>query len=497
MRKTKTISFPSSKTIKVKFDDFERNIEPSSNSFEKESDRSKICYNFKVKNGFLEDGYGVRELQIPYSEDDRTEHKVDMQGKEMIGVWGFNWFDYTTLNNDTFIFVIDKNFEVFYFYEYFYTHLLFDADLGLTAMPYHQEHRVEQKNTILFSSPKDDLIVYTGGSNVYKVSGVKKFASCCVHENTFYAIQLEDCCKLMWTKNLDPLNIANTTFEEYLFKGGEGGRLREIFSFNDYVYVFRDSGIVKVTAYSADTPLSVTHIYYSSSFIFPQTTKRCGEYIVFLTREGLHLFNGNTVSKVELEAFDLVDTSRYETFAAESQNGKYFLACKMNFDDGEKVGCENSASGYKNNAVLIFDVETGDVEIMRGVDISDFAAIESNIMSKLLCTFNNDNITKLGEFTNDGKVFGEVTKKKWKSVSTNFGYSGKRKVVKSVSLYAKQDCDVTIESDIETKVLHFVGSEKLQKQKTIVRGENFSVTFSSNLAEQKISSPEFEVEVLL
>ncbi len=497
MFKKNIISFPNTKTIKVKFDDFDKNSEPISEPLQKESGRTKIAYNFKVKNGFLEDGYGVKELTVPYNEEDRTEHKIDTKGKEMIGVWGFNWFDYSTLNNDTFIFIIDKNFDVFYVYEYFYPEMLFPVNLELTSKPVFGEHRVKLNNTLIFSSPTDDLTLYAGGSEIFKFPNVKKFASCCVHENVFYAIELEDCCKIMWTKNLDPYKLDEVEFSEYLFSGGEGGRLRKLFSLNDYVYVFRDNAIVKISAYSAKDELSVTHVFYSTSFIFPQTTERCGEYIVFLTREGLHLFNGKDVSKVDLEVFDLVDISHYETFASSSKNGKYFLACKMDFDDGEKIGCENCQNGYKNNAVLVFDVEEGTTEILRGVDISDFAPIESNIMSKLLCTFNNEHITKLGELTTDGKIFGEDILKKWTSVSTDFGYFGKRKIVKGVSILAKEDCKITIKSEIENKTVVVKGKETPQKIKTKVKGNIFDITFSSQSSGQKISSPEFEVEVLL
>ena len=75
MFKKNMISFPKTKIINVKFDDFDKKLEPVSEPLKKESDRPKISYNFKVKNGFLEDGYGVKELTLPYNEGDRTEHK--------------------------------------------------------------------------------------------------------------------------------------------------------------------------------------------------------------------------------------------------------------------------------------------------------------------------------------------------------------------------------------------------------------------------------------
>ena len=492
-----TVIAPASKTIKISFNDFDKNPEPSKNAHLKESDTPKVSYNFSVVNGMLEDGYGFRDLMLPYRENDRTEHKIDTRGYDILSVWDFRWFDYQTRNNDTFIFFMDSSFNPHYFYEYSYQGILFSTDMVFTSMPTIFEYRVEDYNMLICSSPTDDLNLYAGGSRLFTYSDAPKMLSCCVHENSFYAISTDDSSKLIYTDSLNAFDWAGSNFQEYLFTGGEGGRLRKLFSFNDYVYLFRDTGIVKIYPFSNDNPLSITHIYYSSSFIFPETIQRCGEYIIFITREGLHLFDGNSVEKVNLEIFDLVDTSLYETFCSASQRGKYYLACKINFNDGQTVGCEASSLGYKNNAILIYDVESGSIEIMRGVDVSDFAPIESNIVSKLVCTFNNDNIKHLGELTLDGEVFGELLPKKWTSVETNFGYAENMKVIKSFSLFAKKDCQVEIKSDVETKVINIKGKDNFQKIKTLVKGKYFEISFISTEKGQKISSPEFEVEVLL
>jgi len=491
------IKVPSSKTIKFKFDDFDKNPQPLKNAHMKEYDTPKISYNFRVENGRLEDGYGFRDLMLPYNETDSTEHKANTGGHDILAVWDFRWFDYATRNNDTFIFFMDSDLKIHYFYEYAYQPILFGSDMTFTSMPTNFEYRVEDYNMMILSSPTDNLYLYAGGSRLFIYEDAPKILSSCVHENNFYAIRADDSSKLIYASSLGGFDWENSNFQEYLFTGGEGGRLRKLFSFNDYVYLFRDTGIVKIYPFSTNSPLSITHIYYSSSFIFPETIQRCGEYIIFATREGLHLFDGNSVKKVDMEIFNLIDTNVYENFCSASQRGKYYLACKIDFEDDQKIGCEKSIMGYKNNAILVYDVENESIEVVRGVDISDFAPVETNIMSKLVCTFNNDNIKHLGELTYDGEVFGEVMPKKWTSVETNFGYAENFKIIKSVSLFAKCDCQIEIKSDIETKTINIKGKTKQQKIKTLVKGKYFEVSFISTAKGQKISSPEFEVEVLL
>ena len=485
------------KTLTLTFDDFEKAPEPVESSKEKQFDTPYIGYNFKVKNGVLEDNYGFRDLHLPYSEDDPTEHRQDINCEEILEIWLFRWFDPYALTTDSFIFYLDKNLHFYYFYEFYFFGDVGDSAITMTSYPTTFSYRVGQSNMFLMSSATDDLVVYAGGTNIYSLENTPKFLSTCIHENSFYGILATDDSKVVYTKELIIPQIEKTEFNELLFLGGEGAKLRKLFSLNDYVYLFRDNGIVKLYPYSTSATLSISHVYYSSSFIMPETIVRCGEEIYFLTREGMYKFDGSSVDRVELEVFDKIDMSDYQTFKASCMNGKYYLACRINFDDDEKILCENSASGYKNNAVLIYDTFTKDVEIIRGVDIRDFEPVETNLISKMLCCFYNDYKSHLGEITHDGMFFDQVMPKKWTSVKTDCGYKGKTKLIKKVKLNALKDCQLKIETDKETKTFNIKGSDKTQTIKLGVRGETFSVSFVSTEKGQKIATPEFEVEVIL
>ena len=83
------------------------------------------------------------------------------------------------------------------------------------------------------------------------------------------------------------------------------------------------------------------------------------------------------------------------------------------------------------------------------------------------------------------------------SYETNFGYTGKKKIIKNVYLYALKDCQFEIKSDLERKVYEISGKEKLQKIRTNVKGETFQISFISKTQGQKISSVEIDVDVLL
>lgn len=485
------------KTIFVTFDNLKNNPEPTFEPKDKKANTTKISYNYKVSNGVLEDGYGFQNLQIPYSSSDSTMHEVAIDCDEIIGLWCFRWFDENEINTQTYIFYLDASYHLYYFYEYERFGGVIDSEIVFTSYPTAFPYRVQDSNMFILSSATDDLIAYGGGTHVFQFENTPHIASNCIHENSFYGILATDDSKLIYTKELLFPNIDETEFTELLFKGGEGERLRKLFSLNDYVYLFRDNGIVKLYPYSTNSSLSISHVYYSSALILPESIQRCGDQILFLTRDGLYTFNGSTAKKIDLEIFDKIDMSSYQTFTSASQKGKYFLACKINFEDDEKVLCETSELGYKNNALLVFDPQSESLEIVRGVDIRDLEAIETPVISKMICCFYNDHKSQIAELTNDGRYFGEVMPKRWTSVETDFGYKGKTKVIKNVNICASKDCKVKIESDRETKTFNIAGKDKIQKIKLGVRGETFSISFITQEVGQKISNPEFEVDVLL
>ena len=486
------------KNIQARFDSFEKVPEPSKNQRGKDFFLASECYNYKVENGVLEDGYGFRDFVLPMSYDDLTEEAVKLPSDEVKKIWSFRWFDPIMRVTDSYVFYLDGNDKLYYFLEYrFFDEYVTDTTVSFTSEPTCFAYRMKDVNMFILSSATDDLVVYAGADTAFVFENMPKLADACIHENCLYAILATDDSKIIYTNDLKFPETQDTEFTELVFIGGEGHRLRKLISLNDYVYVFRDNGIVRVYPYGMTASLSISHVYYSTSFIMPETIQRCGDEILYLTREGLYSFNGTTSTKIELEITDKIDMEHYETFVSASQKGKYFIACRMKFDDDETVLCEGSSEGYNNNAVLIYDVESGCVEVLRGVDVRDFEAFETHSISKMLCCFYHDNKSKMAELTTDGKVFGEIVPKRWTSVKTDFGYEGQYKVIRSVELTAIKDCTIEIETENGKKSFKVKGNTKLQKIRLGVKGEWFKISFVSREEGQKISSPEFDIDVLL
>lgn len=484
------------KEIIVTLDDFNKNI---SENYTNDIQKPSIYYNFKIENGCLEDGYGVQDMTVRAEEYGPTDEvvKKELASTEIEKIWAFMWFDYSENKLDANMIYLDQDHQIVMFYDSDLNGYVYYTGIKFNAMPNMFFYRSKNNNVIIFSSSSDDVSVLYSGGALKTYSSVPKLSSICVHENCFYAIEAENDATLLYAQNVDVEKFNSVVFNKYVFSGGEGGRLQKLFSLNDYVYLFRDNGIVKIYPFAGDKDLSITHVYYSSFYIMPETIQRCGDVILFLTTEGLFAFDGNKVKSIDLEIFKKLDIVNFKTFASAVHAGKYFLACKLKFDGEDKVFCENSQSGYKNNIVIVYDVENNTTEIIRGIDVRGFTAFESDKVNKLTCNFYNDNKHRIGEFTQDGKIFDVVAPKKWESDWSDFGYIGKKKILRNVQLISKGNCKLKIESENDLKIFDIVASENAQKININMKGKKFKISFIAESSGQKIIKPEFKVEVLL
>ena len=195
------------------------------------------------------------------------------------------------------------------------------------------------------------------------------------------------------------------------------------------------------------------------------------------------VFNVSSFKEVDLDCLKLLKGEDNRFAYGECFNGKYYLACRGNFNDGQVVGCEGCAEGYNNNMLLIIDTQTNHVDVIRGVDINELLALTNKFKSKLVACYHNENIGRIGEITTDGKIFGFSQPALWQSGKTDFGYSGKIKRLKSFFIKTQGECKVTFESDLQRKSFVVKGKNKVQKIPANMLGNEFVVKIESGESE--------------
>ena len=275
----------------------------------------------------------------------------------------------------------------------------------------------------------------------------------------------------------------------------ERGALVKVLSFNDYVYIFKEHGISKLSAYGDQTEFAISNLFVSSGKIYGNSVCLCGDRIIFLCQDGIYSFNGYSTTKISLNIENLFKNVDNENCCAAYFNGKYYLGLKLNFADNKQVGCEAYVGGYTNNALLEIDLKSGNMNIVRGVDLKALCAVEFQYVNKLVAAFNGEHKAKLGQLTNDGKYFDANLPKEWVSSYSNLGYPNKTKKIKKVNLISKTGCTLVLKTDKEEKSYTIPASSSTITVYTNAVGEMFQFKFATNNAQAEISNAELELTI--
>ena len=150
---------------------------------------------------------------------------------------------------------------------------------------------------------------------------------------------------------LQQLRVMNVSEFEggYIELTGERGTLKKVIESNNYLYVIREYGISRVSAWGLQSDFVVKNMYLTTGKLYYNSAVLCGNTILMLCKDGLYYFDGVSMEKLNLgldKYFENVDNS---SAVGAFLDGKYYLACKLNYNDGRTIGCESLT--YTNNTV--------------------------------------------------------------------------------------------------------------------------------------------------
>lgn len=453
----------------------------------------KTSYNLIFKDGALKTGLGFDYLKGPASETDLEEnwhtYKFADYVSQIDGIWLNRWFN-TNINKFVYqiLFYDDTN-KILYGIPLIdeYDGDVWQKTTLISGHPtYECEYRIDNADGAAFFT--DTGLVFLGATTEKLYANVPAMISCAVHYDNFFGITNTNRNTLVYTTNLNLTQWADAENQTIEFLDNRGAFIKLV-GFNDYVYLFREHGITKLSIYTSKENFSCTHLYTSTSKIFEKSICVCGDKILFATRDGIYSFNGNSVDRIDDKNDKYLRNLDNSNCSAVCLKGKYYLATRLDFNDEEKIGSESIENNI-NNVLIEIDVDTFDLVLFRGVDIKSLLTVENDMMCKLCACFNSgSNKNQIGELQLNGKNFDENTEKLWMSHNTDLDYRGKRKKVKELIINSLYDCVVVIESDEEKIEIEISGSDKEQKIATNICGKAFQITFKTNKQYCEISKP--------
>lgn len=485
------------KNAKINFTNFENSMDTEIDEALLPYKTAKLSYNFNVKKGKLTNGYGFKKLCLPNL--DGGEREIIPPNSAVKKIWHYKYFDQELGKpfHELVMYCEDGSLRTCVFRANTPLCGVLEEEAMSSSVPNAINYRLNSEDYLIFTSQTDGMWTYRQDMAMKKIEDSPYIISMCLHYERLFAVVGGERNRLAYSANLDP-----TDWSEDLSSGGfiemqdERGGLSSVISYNDYVYVFRDFGVARVSAYGDQQEFSVSQLFISSVKLYGNTVTLCGNKVLLLARDGIHVFDGYSTKKLNLGIDSLFNGVENDHASGLYYNNKFYLACNLNFNDGERVGCEAFEGGYINNALLELDLTTNQLSITRGVDIASMLAIDDGSFSKVVACFNGEHAGKLGELTTDGKVFDDVLLKKWVSPNSSMGYPGKVKHIKECLIKTKSACKIKVSTNKESKEYYVQGNDIAQRVKLNMSGEQIEVGFMvDSSGETEISCPQIIVGV--
>lgn len=506
-------STPNVSTIKVTLSSFSEGVATNKDEYCLPFKTAKMSYNFDFSSGALTAGMGISLLRIrnalyPNSQDETEEEAYPAYvpvGFSPVRCWHYKHYDAN--NNysraDKLIF-IDKNNKLLQYSLPSSNYSVPDevGEIVLSGKPVDAiNYRLNNRDVMILTYANSPMQIYDASNANHQklrtISNAPNIISMCLHYERLFAVVSDNRNAVYFSDDLDPtqwdVNLQGAGFIEMI---DERGELTKVISFGGYVYIFREYGIARLTAYAEQESFVVSQLFTSCGRIYEDTITICGNRVIFLAEDGLYSFDGTTTTKLIMNIENMFYGKDNSKSVGAYFQGKYYLACNLNFFDDKKLVCE-LAPNYVNNAVIQIDLKTGMLHIMRGADISFFASVTETTKSQLVCCYNSFYNNLIGEIIErKGSQMGPNLHKYWLTPTTDFGYPRNLKIIKEVYVSTKNDFTLNIISDIEKRTLNIKGNENQQKLKVYVKGNTFKFEIETDEQFPKISSPDFIMDVI-
>lgn len=298
------------------------------------------------------------------------------------------------------------------------------------------------KEVMLFCSKANKLSIYDGDTISF-VNNAPKISSMCEHYGRIFASVYGEGKEIWFSDSYDPNNWSVSLTEAGYIKFSDAlGKAIKVISFNDYLYVFREHAIFRLTAFGDQTKFEINKVAEINGNIYEDSIILCKDRIVFLCYDGLYVFDGFNIKKVGKNIKKL-ENIRENYITADYANGHYYLSFYYEYN-----GSYHDETGlYLNNALLDFDIEKNQIEFSRGMNIIDLVNVKINNTSTCYVAANGIMPKNVGMLTYNGKYYNTELKSAFCSVKYYFKENCRSKVIRDIRIYSLYNCILTLIAD--------------------------------------------------
>lgn len=307
-------------------------------------------------------------------------------------------------------------------------------------------YNYDGEDVFLISSVQDGLFIIKN-ETPYVNTEAPKFSSIEIHGERVWGSVNGKSSEVWFSDDLSPINWnVSATEAGHINFTGELGDVIKLVSFLNYLFIFRENGIYRLSAYGDQSDFELKKVFTDTGRIYKDSIVMCGNKIVFYAEDGLFAFDGYSVTGI---AKELPSVAEEETLIGAYKNECYYL-----------FASSNGESNLNKGKVIKYSFKDGSISKMSGVDVISAINANLNDKSKIICAIRGANA--LGEVTESGKISDANTVKHYKSPYGTMGFNG-FKTVRCVSFMT--DYPVTLRVILDGKNYDYAvdGSAELQR----------------------------------
>lgn len=340
------------------------------------------------------------------------------------------------------------------------------------------------KDVLLMCSPSSTFAVLDDGT-VKTVTSAPRFSSVTVHNERIYGTLNGESNQLWFSDDFDPENWSVSGDEAgYISFSDECGDALAAVSFLGYLYIFREHGIYRLTAYGDQSEFSLKKLFTATGRIYKNTIALCGDRIMFLTDEGVFTFDGYTASPAVRDLPDIAFPT--QCFAA-YHDGAYWLACSL-------TGCDLVPIPYTNNVLVRYGIRDGDMSMLAAADILALCSVRSHTAADIVLSVKTGGEYKLASIGEYGTAFGTAFPKVYRTPFSDLS-SPAIKTVRDVTLTTRYALKLTVFADDDSREFALPGSSAPQTVFVGMSGRKIGLQLRSESGVCYVTQPVVRLDI--
>lgn len=424
--------------------------------------------NFRVESGRLVTGEGVKFLGSEFVTPNSVAERV----------YFYRRFDPALGNDDrVIVYCSDKKLYQCSVSGGTFTEI---PNVSLADAPESECYNFNGTDVIIFSKSGGGICIYDGVTATV-VNDAPIITSMCVHNERLFVTTGGVDNALWFSDDFDPTNWnVSLTEAGFIDMNDFRGDMKRVVSFGDYLYVFRTFGITRITAYSDQRLFSAANVFQSSGKIYGDSITLCGNYILFMSSDGLYRFDGVTAIKISDKISDYL-VSEFDEVKGQYYNGYAYMLVLT------------KSAGITLRQVLRINPKTSDASFMT-VALKDLALINSEKKYALFGVVYG--YSEVCEVCPECKILGNEPRILWRNKASDFGVPSVKTLTK-VTLYVDKPIKLRVIADGVKYEYALEGSALPTVVRPNVTGVKFCLETEGSKDGTTISEPTIETEYYL